>query len=285
MSRLTQKVGFEEHYERAASECLDHGRSANPVTRFILDRRLRIAVKRLMKLTDSSPMDWNALVVCAGTGVEGSFLADAGFREVTISDFSESGLKLGASLDNRLKGSLLDAENMDLPENSYDLVIVQDGLHHLPQPTVGLTEMLRVSRRGVIVIEPHAGVVSRLWGTEWERTATAVNYVFRWNEWLFCSVVRSYMLLGSRTAAIVARTPVDPRRPYRLNCNLNKDACPYRIDVIRLWDHHGAMQRLASLLGNGPLALITVRAAYACCGYILPRLGNMFIGIVVKEDG
>jgi ubiquinone/menaquinone biosynthesis C-methylase UbiE len=278
----TQRAGFENRYDKLASSILNSGRSTNSVTRFLFDRRLAIAVRRLMKLTASRPEHWNALVVCAGGGNEGTFLINAGFGEVTISDFSEAGLRLGAGLDARLKTRLLDAEKMDLPDSSYDLVLVQDGLHHLSRPPVGLTEMLRVARRGVIVIEPHAGVVSRLWGATWERTDSAVNYVFRWNKWLFCSVVQSYLLLGSKTAEAVARAPVDSVRPYRLNYN-RKEGYPYQMDVIRLWDHHGMMNKLAHVLGNHGLALMAVRAAYACCAGLLPGLGNMLIGIVVKE--
>ena len=280
---VPQRVGFENHYEKFPPADLEYGRSQNPVTRFLLDRRLRIALQRLMNLTASKPGEWSALVVCAGTGTEGTFLANAGFREVTISDFSESGLRLVTSLDTRLKTQLLDAENMALPDRSYDLVVVQDGLHHLPRPPVGLTEMLRVSARAVIVIEPYAGIVGNLLGAAWERTDAAVNYVFRWNRWLFYSVVQSYLLLGNKTAEVVARTPIDPRKPYRLNFN-NSEGLPYRMSVTRLWDHHAAMGRLARCLGNSTLAFFAVRLAYACCACLLPGLGNMFIGIVVKED-
>jgi SAM-dependent methyltransferase len=282
-----QQAAFEKHFEghhrRSLVENTGGNQAPDPIGRFLLERRLRISVLRLMQLTDSKPADWSALVICAGNGIEGTVLANTGFREVTISDFSETGLGWGMSMDARLKGCLLDAENMDLPDNSYDLVLVQDVLHHLPRPPIGLTEMLRVARRAVIVIEPHDGIVGRLLGTRWERVGATVNYVFRWNKWLFDSVVRSYLLLGSKTAEVVAAAPVDPRKPYAL-IEDGKEHYSYRIDVTQLWDHHAAMQKLAGILGNGRLAFAGVRAAYGFCACFLPGLGNMFIGIVVKDS-
>ena len=66
--------------------------------------------------------------------------------------------------DPRLDTRQMDAEALDVPDNSYDIVLVQDGLHELRRPVLGLTEMLRVARRAVIVIEPHTGVVAGLLG-------------------------------------------------------------------------------------------------------------------------
>ena len=67
-------------------------------------------------------------------------------------------MALCRSFDERLKTRVLNAEEMsEVEDGSYDLVLVQDGLHHLPRPTLGFTEMLRVARIAAIVIEPHSG--------------------------------------------------------------------------------------------------------------------------------
>jgi ubiquinone/menaquinone biosynthesis C-methylase UbiE len=47
-----------------------------------------------------------------------------------------------------------DAESLPFPDESFDLVIVHNGLHHLTNPAAGLRELWRVSRGAVIVIEP-----------------------------------------------------------------------------------------------------------------------------------
>jgi|HubBroStandDraft_6_1064221.scaffolds.fasta_scaffold277293_2 SAM-dependent methyltransferase len=59
---------------------------------------------------------------------------------------------------NPIDGSLLkviDAENLDLAEDSFDLVYVWEVLHHLKDPARALREMSRVSRRYVVVFEPN----------------------------------------------------------------------------------------------------------------------------------
>ena len=277
-----QQTAFEEAYSKTTAESWNFERTLDPVTRYLRDRRVNLAIQRLMKLTGSTPSQWTALALCAGPGGEGTLLANLGLREVTVSDFSETALSLCKKLDPRLKTVVADAEQIGLPSDAYDLVIVQDGLHHLPRPTLGLTEMIRVAKHAVIVIEPHEGIVSRLIGTVWEITGAELNYVFRWNKWLFAQVIRSYLLLGQNLMPNDA-AQVNPLFPYRSNLR-DCSACSYQIDVSRVWDHHVTMRRLSKALGGGKVSLIAVKAAYALCSIVLPRLGNMFIGIIVKSN-
>ncbi len=55
-----------------------------------------------------------------------------------------------------------DAERLPFPDRSIDLVYVHDGLHHLEDPLVGLTEMARVARVAVSVNEPTRAAATRL---------------------------------------------------------------------------------------------------------------------------
>jgi SAM-dependent methyltransferase len=191
------------------------------------------------------------LVVCGGVGGEGTFLRKAGFADVTVSDFSTEALQRCRRFDRSLKTLLLDAEQMDLPDSSYDIVLVQDGLHHLPRPVLGYTEMLRVARRAVVVIEPHTSLVGRLWGTEWETQGAAVNYVFRWNRTIMEQCTRSFLL--SKEAVVVAN---------------------------RLWDHGPMINRMVSHL-PGRVRPAAARAVYSALNLASPA-GNMMIGVVVK---
>jgi ubiquinone/menaquinone biosynthesis C-methylase UbiE len=83
---------------------------------------------------------------------------------------------------------------LDLPDNSYDLVVVQDGLHHLPRPVTGFTEMLRVAKKAVIVIESYDSWVGDLIGTEFEVQGNAINFAFRWNRKMMVQVTKSFLL-------------------------------------------------------------------------------------------
>jgi SAM-dependent methyltransferase len=46
------------------------------------------------------------------------------------------------------------AEHISLPDNAVDFVLCKEAYHHFPRPPIALYEMLRVSRVGVVLIEP-----------------------------------------------------------------------------------------------------------------------------------
>lgn len=208
-----------------------------------------------MRITKSHPAEWDVLIVCGGVGGEGTLLANLGFRKVTVSDFSKNALEICKVRDARLQTCILNVEQLDLPDDSFDLVLVQDGLHHLPRPALGLTEMLRVARRAVVVVEPHSGVVAKLLGTVWECKVDKVNHVFRWNQLLLEQVTLSYLL-----------------------------QIPSYIKAIRLWDHNVMMSKLAKLLGSKRVGLFFVKFCYFFLNSLFWWLGNMMIGIVVKHN-
>jgi SAM-dependent methyltransferase len=222
----------------------------DPLVRYLRDRRLEIALS-LLSREGLGPRDFgSSLVVCGGVGGEGVFLLRRGFENVTLSDIAPAALDVCP--EPRLARRVLNAEEMrDLADGSFDLVLVQDGLHHLPRPTLGFTEMLRVARRAVIVIEPHASLVGKIIGTTWERHGDALNYVFRWNGKLFTDLTRSY--LGQRCATTVAR----------------------------VWDHNVSVNRVASKMPR-PLRLPVAKAIYAA---LTPfnSVGNMMIGVALKS--
>jgi len=186
-------------------------------------------------------------------GGEGTLLANLGFSRVTVSDFSEEALRVCSRRDPRLSTLQLNAEHMDVPDEAYDLVLVQDGLHHLPRPPLGLTEMLRVARRAVIVIEPYDGLVGRLLGTRWERHSGSVNYVFRWTDSMLAQVTRSYLLQR-----------------------------PCYVKGLRIWDHNVLIGRVVRRFGSRG-GVLAARAVYGLLALALPRLGNMMVGVVAKD--
>lgn len=230
--------------------------TADPATRYTHDRRLRIAIDRLAQRTGEDFSRWSALVVCGGVGGEGTYLANRGFASVTVSDFSPRALEQCRQRDPRLATSLLEAESLAVDDASYDLVLVQDGLHHLPRPTQGFTEMLRVARRAVVVIEPHAGLAARLLGKTWERHGDAVNFVFRWDERMLVQIVRSYLLER-----------------------------PCAVEDLRFWDYNVLFYRLARKLGRWQLASRLQKLAYRTLNVCGPSraLGNMMVAVIVKD--
>jgi SAM-dependent methyltransferase len=225
----------------------------DPLTRFLRDRRMLIALESLDKRGFLDRARQSVLVVCGGVGGEGIFLRDFGFRSVTVSDLSANALAVCRRLEPGLRTMPMNAEDMaEIPDSSYDLVLVQDGLHHLPRPVLGFTEMLRVARTAVIVIEPHDSLVGRLIGTEWEQQGEAVNYVFRWNRSMLKQATMSYLLCKN---AIVL---------------------PHRV-----WDHNIVVRRAVNKLPER-WRLTGARTIYRALAPV-NRIGNMMIGVVIKE--
>jgi hypothetical protein len=135
-------------------------------------------------------------------------------------------------------------------DRSFDIVVVQDGLHHLQRPVQGFTEMLRLARVAAIVIEPHHGLVGKVLGTTWERDRGAVNYVFRWNLAILEQAAYSYLL----------------REDIDITCK-------------RLWDHPLAMGRAVDWLPSR-VRLMAARVLYAALKPF-SFAGNMMVGVVV----
>lgn len=249
----SQQRGYDDWYESSDKSRWEAQDTKDTVTRYLLDRRLALGFQWALRMSGAQPGDWSALTVCGGAGGEATFLLNYGLKEVTVSDLSEAALTVASQRDPRLKTMVLNAEDADVPDGAFDLVLVREGLHHLPHPVAGLAEMLRIARRAVIMIEPHSGLVPRMIGTDWERHGEALNYVFRWNRFFFEQCVFSTLLQGD-----------------------------YSVKFIRLWDHSGVMLRVARALGGGRRGLLAVRAAY---GMLAPLswIGNAALGLVVKH--
>ena len=49
----------------------------------------------------------------------------------------------------------IDVEKIDFLSESFDFVIGKECFHHFPRPMLGLYEMLRVAKHGVILLEPN----------------------------------------------------------------------------------------------------------------------------------
>jgi|SRR5215472_14978815 len=214
-----------------------------PVMEYVTEWRIREAMKRL-----DAPKSSKILVLCCAEAHEASVICDMGFTDVTVSDISTVALDLALKLDGRLSGRILDAGAIDLPDDSFDVVVLQDGLHHLQSPVGGMVEMLRVARRAIVFLEPHDSVSGRLLGRKWEVNDGEINYVFRWTKKLVQNVAYAYFA-------------------HDRFKNLSFSFC-----------HHNIVyDRYFRFLGVAGLS-----ALKATLDFFLGRLGNQFCGIIVK---
>jgi len=211
-------------------------------------------VKRLLVADRSISQASSVLVLCAAEGYEGTVLMDMGFSNVTVSDLSEAITGIAAERDPRLKTMVLNAEATGLRDGSFEIVLVQDGLHHLPRPVLGFTEMLRIASRAAIFIEPRDSLVGRMIGTEWETHGAAVNYVFRWTPRMVRDVACSYLGRNS-----------------------------FRNLTFSFWHHNLAFAAMGGALGGGSFAIFCIRFAKWGMDLLLPRSANQICGLIVKR--
>ncbi|MGB9748027.1 MAG: class I SAM-dependent methyltransferase [Bacteroidales bacterium] len=75
-------------------------------------------------------------------------------QSVTASDISDVFLK-EAKAENLIEGYRKEnAEQISLPEDSIDYVSCREAFHHFPRAYLAVYEMIRVAKKGVIIIEP-----------------------------------------------------------------------------------------------------------------------------------
>jgi SAM-dependent methyltransferase len=165
--------------------------------------RVMLELKRTGVLNDS-----DAVLVLAGGNFDRQSMLDAQLRNVTISNLE---YHAGHSDYSPFPWARLDAEMLDISDDSYDWAVIHAGLHHLAVPAKGICEMLRVARKGIVCFEARDSVLMKLavrFGitTDYEldsahltggavggyRNGPIPNYIYRWTEREFEKVVNSY---------------------------------------------------------------------------------------------
>jgi|SRR6185437_2165563 len=153
------------------------------------------------------------VLVIGGSAEDGRLLYKVGFSRVTLSNLLDPRPSEQADLDDaEMRTVRLDAEAMELADNSYDLVLAHEVLHHCRSPHKALLEMLRVSRRHVILLEPNnslamqillrlrfsfpyelPAVIASGFQTGGVRDSSIPNYIYRWNAAEMYQAAASYL--------------------------------------------------------------------------------------------
>lgn len=132
---------------------------------FLLDFKLRSAVHMLNRLIPTYSLRSKCtLAVCCGSGMEAEFLARQGMKVVGL-DISLDAVQRAKERASRygVQYGLVvgDAENLPFRPNSFEIVFVHDGMHHLPDAYQGIRDMVRVASHFVIVAEPADALMTK----------------------------------------------------------------------------------------------------------------------------
>ena len=95
--------------------------------------------------------DW--LTIGDYTGFEAKYLTEHNQR-ATASDISDVFLKEAYEQNLIENYKKYNVEHIDCDEDSYDYSICKESFHHFPRAYLGLYEMIRVAKKGAILIEP-----------------------------------------------------------------------------------------------------------------------------------
>jgi ubiquinone/menaquinone biosynthesis C-methylase UbiE len=88
-------------------------------------------------------------------GSDAHYLFKRGITNVMASDISPKLLKIAKQDKYIPEYKEVNAELIPFKDESCDYVLCKESFHHFSRPIIGLYEMIRVSRKGVILIEPN----------------------------------------------------------------------------------------------------------------------------------
>ena len=75
-------------------------------------------------------------------------------QHVFPTDIGENMLRISKGKGHIAEYGIENAEHLSFADNSYDVVFCKEAFHHFPRPYQALYEMLRVSKKAVVMIEP-----------------------------------------------------------------------------------------------------------------------------------
>lgn len=222
------------------------------------------------------------VLIVGGSFEDIAVLRSAGFKQMTLSNIQQvSPEEIPAFDDVKIDAVCEDVEDFRLADESYDLVIAHEVLHHCRSPHRALLEMLRVSRRQVIILEPNLSwvmntliswrfsfpyelpaVIDHNYVSGGVRNSGIPNYIYRWNRDQVFQTVSSFM--PERTFALYIRRYWD--------FNISKEDLALRKEtrlgaITRLLGPAGFLRclRFAQLILNGVPGVSGQGNKFFCC--------------------
>jgi len=137
---------LKEYPEDRCELMLDH----NTITRWRTER----LYKCIDPLLENFPESTWLTVGDFYYGSDAQYIQSKGCN-VVASDIDDHFLKKGKEIGYIENYSSENLESLSFRDEEFDFVLCKETFHHLPRPYIGLYEMLRVSKRGIILIEPY----------------------------------------------------------------------------------------------------------------------------------
>lgn len=125
----------------------------------------KLMYKRIPRVIEGK----RVLEIATGPGLLAKHVASSA-REMIATDFSEGMIKEAKKGDvpDNLKFEVADATDLPYEDKSFDVVIIANALHVMPEPDKAMDEIDRVLKKKGILIAPNfihkgSGLKSRMW--------------------------------------------------------------------------------------------------------------------------
>src|SRR5579872_4398287 len=125
--------------------------SKHPVNNYFLKNFNKALIKESKKLRPASVLD----VGCGEGFVLSSFKANKIGKKLEGVDYSEQAVRVGKKLHPYLDLKKGNIYKLPYDDNSFDLVICIEVLEHLEYPDRALKELMRVSKKNLILSVPN----------------------------------------------------------------------------------------------------------------------------------
>ncbi len=145
-----EKISYQSHQKILESE-IDKGiddriKNTGSINYWRHDRMLST-----LRPLISEKEQW--LTVGDGIGSDAHWLEQKGIS-VVASNIGVGTLKVAHEKGLIEKYREINAENIDYADNSFDYILCKEAYHHFPRPYIALYEMIRCSKKAVVLIEP-----------------------------------------------------------------------------------------------------------------------------------
>jgi ubiquinone/menaquinone biosynthesis C-methylase UbiE len=152
------KQSYSKHAAHFDRELTDEKRIATAKTWFKKDTADYWRHSRMYEAVDCFKLESASKWLTVGDGrfgLDSIRISEKGFTNVTPTDISEALLKRSKEEGRIRHYRVENAESLSFANDEFDYVFCKESYHHFPQPLNALYEMLRVARKGVILVEPN----------------------------------------------------------------------------------------------------------------------------------
>lgn len=164
--------------------------------RFLIDNYYKVLLEEVKKLNPASVLDAGC-----GEGITLQRLKNAGIgKKLEGFDSLDRAIQIGSKLYPHLKLAQGDIYKIDASDNSYDVAICSEVLEHLERPEDALKELVRVSKKYVVLSVPQEPLFmlgNLLRGKNVKRLGNDIEHINHWTNRGFVKFAGKYLKIKS----------------------------------------------------------------------------------------